>query len=74
MIKSNLCELRKRNNITQQELSMYTCLDQATISRFEHLREDNYIPVYLLDRLCRYFNCSVSDIIEFDGQNGDDDE
>lgn len=73
MIKSNLQALRKKYNLTQQQLSMYVCVDQAVISRFEHLTEDKYIPVYLLDRFCRFFDCGVSDILEFVNQ-GDDDE
>ena len=74
MIKSNLRVLREKHNLTQQQLSKYVCADQAAISRFEHLTEDKYIPVYLLERFCEFFDCNVSDILEFVKQDDDEDE
>ncbi|MDB2071404.1 helix-turn-helix transcriptional regulator [Clostridium paraputrificum] len=64
MIKFKLKKLMDDNNIGQRELSRITGIRQSTIgdyynNTFKHISKEN------LDKLCKYFNCQVDDIIEY---------
>lgn len=64
MIKMKLKDIMIKNNIGQRELSRITGIRQSTIGdycndTYKHISKEN------LDKLCKYFNCKVDDIIEY---------
>jgi putative transcriptional regulator len=64
MVKMKLHMLLAEHGITQKQLSTATGIRQGTISsyasnNFKHLVR-NHINI-----LCTYFNCDVSDLIQF---------
>lgn len=63
-IKIKLRILMAERNIKQKELSTATGIRPNTISdmmndTYKHISKEN------LDKLCKYFNCKVEDIIEY---------
>ncbi|MDU4726695.1 MULTISPECIES: helix-turn-helix transcriptional regulator [Clostridium] len=63
-IKIKLRILMAERNIKQKELSTATGIRPNTISdmindTYKHISKEN------LDKLCKYFNCGVNDIIEY---------
>ncbi|MCS6103600.1 XRE family transcriptional regulator [Clostridium botulinum] len=68
MIILNLRVLMAKKKINMQELSEETGIRRATISAYynetyRHLVKDH------LNIFCRYFNCNISDLIEFVDNN-----
>ncbi|NFE72560.1 helix-turn-helix transcriptional regulator [Clostridium botulinum] len=64
MIILNLRVLMAKKKINMQQLSEETGIRRATISAYynetyRHLVKDH------LNIFCRYFNCNISDLIEF---------
>ena len=65
MIKCKLKALRFNHNmITQEELSQFTGIRKQTISDMELGKSKTYSTENLTS-LCKYFNCSIADIIEY---------
>ena len=61
MIKSRLKVLLAEHDISQTELAKRTGIRQATISNI-CTNKAKQIPIDVLDILCDYFNCEISDI------------
>ena len=61
MIKSRLKVLMAEHDMSQKELSDKTGIRQATISDI-CTGKLKHIPLTVLDSLCEYFDCQISDI------------
>lgn len=69
MIRFKLGELlekkqfRDSRRITLQEVSEATAINRSTLSKI--LNQKGYSTgTDVLDRLCAYFNCAISDVVE----------
>ncbi|RJQ25126.1 XRE family transcriptional regulator [Candidatus Parcubacteria bacterium] len=63
-IKCNLSVLMGKHKYNIQDVHLRTGLSRATISNLYHDRMER-IDYSTLSKLCRLFNCEVSDILEF---------
>lgn len=66
---TKLIELRRKNNITQQQLSDYLGISRATIGMYEIGKRDP--DIYTLDKLATFFNVSVDMLLGRDGETQD---
>lgn len=63
MIKVNLYNIKWKNKITQKEIIEATGLGKVTVSKlFSDTPYDFRLST--LDKICKYFDCKVSDILE----------
>ena len=63
MIQFRLDDLLWRHRKTAEEVRLATGISAATLSNIRTGKNLN-ISINTLNKLCEYFNCSVSDIIE----------
>lgn len=64
MIIFKLDDLIWQNRTTSKKIADETGLGTTTISRLRNGKNGN-ISLNTLDKLCKYFNCNISDIIEY---------
>ena len=63
MIVIKLDDLIWRNRTTAEEIAKATGLGTTTISKLRNSKNSN-ISLNTIDKLCEYFNCSISDLME----------
>ena len=65
MIKVNLYNIRWKGKITQKDIIEATGLGKVTVSR---LMSGKYYDFRLstLDKICKFFDCKITDILEQD--------
>ncbi len=68
MIEFRLDDLLWERRKTAEEVRIATSISAATISNIRNGKNTN-ISIKTLDKLCNYFNCSVSKILEFVPKN-----
>ena len=56
--------LLAEHRLTQQELSYATSIRQSTISNYVNQSYKHIVNTHL-DILCKYFKCSIVDLIEY---------
>ncbi len=64
MIVCKLDDLIWQHKTTAKDISLKTGIGRNTISRWRNNKTGGYDANYL-DLLCKYFNCKVSDLLEF---------
>ena len=64
MIIFKLDDLLWRNKKTAEEVKLSTGISAATLSNIRNGKNIN-ISIKTIDKLCKYFNCGISDLIEF---------
>ena len=64
MITCNLDELIWRHRTTAKDIFQKTGISENTLSRSRNNDTVRY-DAKTLDLLCKYFNCKVSDLLEF---------
>ncbi len=64
MITCNLDELIWRHRTTAKDIFQKTGISENTLSRLRNNDTVRY-DAKTLDLLCKYFNCKVSDLLEF---------
>jgi putative transcriptional regulator len=64
MVRMKLHLLLAQNKMTQQELSYSTGIRQSTISNYINENYKHIVKEHI-EILCDYFDCSVSDLIEY---------
>ena len=57
MFKDNLTELRKINNMSQEELASRIGVTRQTLSKYE--TGENDVPTVVLIKLARFYNTSI---------------
>jgi len=72
-IKVNLDVLLKRNNMTSKELCEKVGITEANMSLLRTGAVKG-IRFTTLNKICYYLNCNVQDILQFDGQQEEDNE
>ncbi|MBR1425475.1 helix-turn-helix transcriptional regulator [bacterium] len=64
MIEFKLDDLLWERRKTAEEVKMATGISAATLSNIRNGKNTN-ISIKTLDKLCKYFHCRVSDILEY---------
>ena len=64
MIKIKLSDLLGKNKMTQKALADMTQIRPATISKM-YYEETKRIDISQLDRICKAFDCEISDLLEY---------
>lgn len=64
MISCNLDELIWRHRTTAKDIFLKTGISENTLSRLRNNDTVRY-DAKTLDLLCKYFNCKISDLLEF---------
>lgn len=64
MITCNLDDLIWRNKTTAKDISKKTGISTNTLSRWRNNKTGAY-ETKNLDLLCKYFNCKISDLLEY---------
>ena len=64
MIVIKLDDLMWERRITSEEVVKATGLGSSTISKLRNSKNVN-ISINTLDKLCKYFNCKLTDIIDY---------
>jgi putative transcriptional regulator len=64
MIESNLRVLMAKKKVNQEDVINDTKLSKMTVNKLFHGKATMY-GKETLDKLCKYFNCTVSDILEY---------
>ncbi|MBO6180332.1 helix-turn-helix transcriptional regulator [bacterium] len=64
MIIIKLDDLIWQNKTTADEISKQTGLGSSTISKLRNSKNLN-ISLNTINKLCKYFNCKVSDLLEY---------
>ncbi len=72
-IKVHLDVLLKRNNMTSKELCEKVGITEANMSLLRTGAVKG-IRFSTLNKICYYLNCDVHDILQFDGQQEEQDE
>lgn len=67
-MKNRLKELRRKNNITQEELSKRVGVSRQSIVAIERGKYDPSLQ--LAFKLAREFDCSIEDIFLFEDEEG----
>ena len=57
-------EFREKSRIKVMDISEATGINRMTLSKLLNHHDAN-IQTDILDRLCRYFNCQVADLVEY---------
>ena len=69
MIKSRLKILLATKETTQRQLAIDTGCREATINALANNRIKQ-VPIDMLDKLCKYFDCQPSDILVYEPDRG----
>lgn len=69
MIKSRLKILLATKETTQRQLAIDTECREATINALANNRIKQ-VPIDMLDKLCKYFDCQPSDILVYEPDKG----
>lgn len=64
MIKITYDDLAKKNDKTVTEVSNETGISRATLTNLSRNRAKG-LQFKTIDRICKYFNCDVGDLIKF---------
>ncbi len=64
MISCNLDDLIWRHRTTAKDIFLKTGISENTLSRLRNNDTVRY-DAKTLDLLCKYFNCKISDLLEF---------
>ena len=64
MIKIKLSDMLGKHKMTQKALSELTGIRPATISKM-YYEEIKRIEIDQINRLCKIFDCSVGDLLEY---------
>lgn len=64
MIKITYDDLAKKNDKTITEVSNETGISRATLTNLSRSRAKG-LQFKTIDRICKYFNCDVGDLIKF---------
>ena len=64
MIIIKLDDLIWQNKTTAEEISKQRGLGSSTISKLRNSKNLN-ISLNTINKLCKYFNCKVSDLLEY---------
>jgi len=64
MIRIKLSELLGKHKMNQKTLSAITGIRAATISKM-YYEEIKRIEIEQIDSICKAFNCSISDLLEY---------
>ncbi len=64
MIIFKLDDLIWKNRTTAEDVYQKTGIGKSTLSTIRNGKNLN-ISLKTLDRLCKYFNCKISDILEY---------
>ena len=64
MIIFKLDDLLWRNKKTAEEVKLKTGISAATLSNIKNGKNIN-ISIKTIDKLCKYFDCPVSDLLEY---------
>ena len=64
MIIIKLDDLIWQNKTTAEEISKQTGLGSSTISKLRNSKNLN-ISLNTINKLCKYFNCKISDLLEY---------
>ena len=64
MIKIRLSDMLGKHKMTQKALSELTGIRPATISKM-YYEEIKRIEIDQINRLCKIFDCSVGDLLEY---------
>ena len=64
MIKIKLSDMLGKHKMTQKALSELTGIRPATISKM-YYEEIKRIEIDQINRLCKVFDCSVGDLLEY---------
>lgn len=71
MIQIHLKELLKERDMTMADLSYDTRIGRSSISHIAH-GDAKAIGLETLDKICRSLGCTVSDILEYVGDDSKD--
>ncbi len=63
-VKVKLKELRETHNMTQREMALYLKTTETNYRRIETQKIAS-MSYDTLDKLCKLFKCSTSDVLEF---------
>lgn len=64
MIRIKLSELLGKHKMTQKTLAELTDIQPATISKM-YYEETKRVEIDQIDKICKAFHCSVSDLLEY---------
>jgi len=64
MIEFKLDDLIWQHRTTAEDIFQKTGIGKSTLSTIRNGKNIN-ISVHTLDKLCKYFNCKVGDIMEY---------
>jgi len=64
MIDIKLDDLIWRHRVTADKIAKETGLSKNTISKLRNAKNLN-VSLVTLDKLCEYFDCKISDILEY---------
>lgn len=64
MIRIKVSDLLGKHKMTQATLAKATNIRPATISKM-YYEESKRIDISQLNRICQFFNCEISDLIEY---------
>ena len=64
MIRIKVSDLLGKHKMTQASLAIATNIRPATISKI-YYEESKRLDIFKLDRICNFFNCEISDLIEY---------
>ncbi|MCQ2755083.1 MAG: helix-turn-helix transcriptional regulator [bacterium] len=64
MIVIKLDDLMWERRTTAEAIAKATGLGSSTISKLRNSKNTN-ISINTLDKLCRYFNCKLTDLIDY---------
>lgn len=73
MIKIKLCELMGREKMTRKKLSELTGIRPNTIGDL-YRGDIKKIDLGILDKICKVFDCEISDVIEYIPDNSSENE
>ncbi len=64
MIKIKVSDMLGKHKMTQASLARATKIRPATVSKL-YYGESKRLDISQLNRICDFFNCEISDIIEY---------
>lgn len=64
MVKCHLSRLMGEKKVKISHVARETGLDRGTLTRLYHETAER-VDLDAIDRLCRFFGCTVSDLLEY---------